>query len=62
MQISVDFIHDACDWWQRGYNLHGTGGYSVTIWMRLAASCMKSRQFFARMLREQLFELKLRRQ
>jgi hypothetical protein len=26
--------------------------------MRLAASCMQSRQFFASTLREQLFELK----
>jgi hypothetical protein len=69
MQISVDFIHVACDWRPRGYNLHVTGGHSGTNYMRLAASriqtlhalaatCMQSRQFFASTLQEQLFELK----
>jgi hypothetical protein len=38
MQISADFIHVACDWWPRGYNLHGTGGHSGTIYMLLAAT------------------------
>jgi hypothetical protein len=64
MQISVDLIHVAtrvqfaCDWRPPGYNLYATGGPSGTIYKRLAASCMQSRQFFARTLREQLFELK----
>jgi hypothetical protein len=44
--------------WPLGYNLHATGGHSGTIYMRLAASRMQSRQFFASTLREQLFELK----
>ncbi len=69
MQISFDFIHVACDWRPRGYNLHGTGGHSGTIYMRmaasriqtlhaLAASCMQICQFFSCTLQEQLFELK----
>jgi hypothetical protein len=69
MQIYADFIHVACDWLPRGYNLHATGGHSGTICMRLpasrmqilhalAASTVHSCQFFARTLREQLFELK----
>jgi hypothetical protein len=69
MQISANFVHVACDWRPRGYNLHATGGHSGTIYMRLvascmqtlyalAASCMQSRQFFASTLPEQLFELK----
>jgi hypothetical protein len=69
MQISVDFIHVACDWWPRGYNLHATGSQLSTIYMRLAASrkqtlhalaanCMQSRQFFSSTLQEQLFESK----
>ncbi len=69
MQISVDCIHVACNWRPRGYNLHATGGHSDTIYMRLAAnrmlilhaltaSCVQSRQFFASILQEQLFELK----
>ncbi len=69
LQISVNFIHVACDWRLRGYNLHATGGHLGTIYMRLAASCMQtlhapaascmqSRQFFASTLQEQLFELK----
>jgi hypothetical protein len=63
MQISVDFIHVAFYW------RLATSGHSGTIYMRLAvsrmqhlhalaASCLQSRQFFARTLREQLFELK----
>jgi hypothetical protein len=67
MQISVDFIHVACDWRPRGYNLHATGGHSGTICMRLAASriqflhalaasTVQSRQFFESTLPEQLFE------
>jgi hypothetical protein len=67
MQISVDFIHVACDWRPRGYNLHATGGHSGTNYMRqaasckqilhaLAASCLQSRQFFKSTVREQLFE------
>jgi hypothetical protein len=69
MQISVDFIHFACDWRPHGYNLHATGGHLGTVYMRLAASrmqtlhalmasCMQSSQFFASTLQEQLFELK----
>jgi len=38
LQISADLIHVACDWRPRGYNLHATGGYSGTIYMRLVAS------------------------
>ncbi len=49
--------------------LHVTGGHAGTIYMRLAASrmqtlhalaatCVRSRKFFASTLREQLFELK----
>jgi hypothetical protein len=67
MQISVDFIHVACDWQPRRYNLHVMGSHLGTIYMRLAASrmkslhalvasCMQSRQFFASTLQEQLFE------
>jgi hypothetical protein len=67
MQISVNFIHVACNWRPSGYNLHATDGHSGTNYMRLAASCMQilhvltascmqSRQFFASTLREQLFE------
>jgi hypothetical protein len=70
MQISVDFIHVANGWPPHWYNLYVTVGYSGTIYMRLAASrmqtlhalgasCVQSRQFFASMLREQLFELKI---
>jgi hypothetical protein len=69
MQIFVDFVHVACEWRPRGYNLHATGGLLGINYMRLAASriqilhalatsCMQSSQFFASMLREQLFELK----
>jgi hypothetical protein len=29
MQISVDFIYVACDWWPQRYSLHATGGHSV---------------------------------
>jgi hypothetical protein len=66
MQISADFIHVACDWRPREYNLLATCGHSGKIYMRLAmqtlhalaASCVQSRQFFASTLREQLFELK----
>jgi hypothetical protein len=69
MQISVDFIHVACDWRPRGYNLHATGGHSGTNYMRLAAicmqilhalaaSCLQSCQFFKSTVREQLFEEK----
>jgi hypothetical protein len=69
MQISVNFIHVACDCRPSGYNLHGTSGNTGTNYMRLAtsgtrillaqaASCLQSRQFFASMVREQLFELK----
>jgi hypothetical protein len=69
MQLSVDFIHVACDWRPRGYNWHATGGQSGTNYMRLAASrmqilhalaasCVQSGQFFVSTLREQLFELK----
>jgi hypothetical protein len=69
MQISVDFIHNACDWRPRRYNLHATGGHSGTINMQLAASrmqtlhalaasCMQSHQFFASTLQKQLFGLK----
>ncbi len=67
------WVQFACDWRSLGYNLHATGGHSGPIFMRLAASrmqivptwpvalvasCVQSRQFFASMLREQLFELK----
>jgi hypothetical protein len=38
--------------------LHATGGHSGTIWIRLAAICLQSRQFFASTLQEQLSELK----
>jgi hypothetical protein len=41
MQISVNFIHVACNWRPRGYNLHATDGHSGTNYMRLAASCMQ---------------------
>ncbi len=70
MQISVDFIHVACDWRPRGYNLHATGGHSGTLYMRLAAatrmqtlhalaaSCIRSCQFYASRLQKQLLELK----
>jgi hypothetical protein len=69
MQISIDFIHVACNWQPRGYNLHATGGHSGTNYMRLAASRMRilhvlaaswvqSRQLFVSTLREQFFELK----
>jgi hypothetical protein len=69
MQITVDFIHVACNWRPLAYNLHATDGHSGTIFMRLAtshmqtlhalaASCVQSRQFFASTLQEQLFELK----
>jgi hypothetical protein len=69
MQISADFIHVACYWRPRRYNLHSTGGHSVTIYMRLttssmqtvhalAASCVQAASCFASTLREQLFELK----
>ncbi len=69
MQISVDFIHVACNCLPRGYNLHATGGHSGTIDMRpiasrmqilhaLAASTVQSRHFFTSTLRGQLFELK----
>jgi hypothetical protein len=69
MQISVDFIHVACDWQPRRYNLHATGGHSGAIYIRLAASHMQilhalaattvqSGQFFASTLRDQLLELK----
>jgi hypothetical protein len=65
MQISADFIHVACKWQPRGYNLHATGGHlcatgghSGTIYMQLAASRMQTLQFFASTLREQIFELK----
>jgi len=49
MQISVDFIHVACDWQPLGHNLnatgrysrmlflHATGGHPDTICLRLAA-------------------------
>ncbi len=37
-QITIDFIHVACDWRPRGYNLHPTGGHSGTICMQLAAT------------------------
>jgi hypothetical protein len=48
--------------------LHATGGHSGTIYMRLAASrmqtlhalvasCVQSRQFFASMVRKQLFDV-----
>jgi hypothetical protein len=69
MQISIDFIHVACNWQPFEYNLHATGGHSGTIYMpvapscmqilhEIAASCVQSRQFFASMLVEKLFELK----
>jgi hypothetical protein len=62
MQISADFIHVACDWRPRGYNLHvtATGGRSGTIYMRLAATRVQfiCGQFFASTLRKQLFALK----
>jgi hypothetical protein len=51
MQITVDFVHVACEGRPRGDNLHATGGHSGTIYMQ-------SRQFFASTLHEQLFELK----
>ncbi len=38
MQISVDFIHVACDWRPHSYNFHATGGHSGTICMWLAAT------------------------
>jgi hypothetical protein len=57
MQISVDFIHFACDWRPRGYNLHATASRMQTLHV-LAASCMQSSQFFESTLQEQLFELK----
>ena len=67
LQISVNCIHVACDWWPRVYNLYATSGHLGTIYMRLAASrmqtlhalaasCVQSCQFFAITLREQLYE------
>jgi hypothetical protein len=67
MQISMDFIHVACDWLPLGYNLHVMASHLGTIYMQLAASrmktlhalaasCMQSRQCFAGTLQEQLFE------
>jgi hypothetical protein len=38
MQILMDFIHVACNWRPRGYNLHANGGRSGTIYMRLAVT------------------------
>jgi hypothetical protein len=62
MQILVNFIHAACDWRSRCYNLLATGGHSAASCMQNlyapAASCVHSRRFFASTLREQLFELK----
>jgi hypothetical protein len=69
MRLAATRVQFACDWRPLRYNLHATGGHSGTIYMRLAtsriqtlhalaASCMQSRQFFASMLREPLFELK----
>jgi hypothetical protein len=56
MRLAAIRVQFACDWRPLGYNLHATGGHP--IYMRLAASRMQSRQFFASTLREQLFELK----
>jgi hypothetical protein len=58
MQISVDFIHVACDWRPRGYNYMRLAASPMRILRALAASCVQSRQFFASTLREQLFEIK----
>jgi hypothetical protein len=69
MRLAAMWVQFACDWWPLGYNLYATGSHSGTIYMRLAASimqtlhalaasCVQSRQFFARTLREQLFEFK----
>jgi hypothetical protein len=59
MRLAATQVQFACDWRPLGYNLYATGGHSGIIYMRLAASaCMQSGQFFASMLREQLFELK----
>jgi hypothetical protein len=69
MQILVNFIHVACDWWPRVYNLYATSGHLGTIYMRLAASrmqtlhalaasCLQSHQNCASTLREQRFELR----
>jgi hypothetical protein len=44
MKIPIDFIHVACDWRPRGYNLHALGACTV-----------QSRQFFASTLREKYF-------
>jgi hypothetical protein len=46
-EISVDFMHVACDWHPHGYILHA-----------LVASTVQSRQFFESMLPEQKFEFK----
>jgi hypothetical protein len=67
MPLAATRVQFACDWQPLGYNLYVTGSHSGTIYMRmaasrmqilhaLAASCVQSRQFFASMLREQLFE------
>jgi hypothetical protein len=69
MQLVATPVQFACDWQPLGSNLHATGSHLGTIHMRLAASriptfyalaasCMQSRPFFARTLREHLFELK----
>jgi hypothetical protein len=57
MRLAATRVQFACDWRPLEYNLYATGGHSDTIYMRLAASCMKnlhalaascvqSRQFF----------------
>jgi hypothetical protein len=58
LRLAAMRVQFACDWRPFGYNLYATGGHSGTIYMRLTASCLQSRQFFASTLQEQLFELK----
>jgi hypothetical protein len=69
MRLAAMQVQFSCDWRSFGYNLYATGSHSGTIYMRLAVShmqtlhalatsCMQSHQYFASMLREQLFKLK----
>ncbi len=61
MRLAATRVQFICYWRPLGYNLYATVRLAASHMQTLhalTASCVQSRQFFASMLQEQLFELK----